>query len=157
MGKKKKLKNKHKGKFKYPFIIHAAALTSEESPFPTHTHGLYEIGMPEMLIDPLAFGPEGNGGRINSFYKYFMTSEGSKKLKEILSGETIKLTLKDIRPNGDDPYVYCFREVTSEFEGVKISYDTGDGIPEDMRFIQIYVEGDDFALKDEYYKNGVRW
>jgi hypothetical protein len=24
-----------------------------------------------------------------------------------------------------------------------------------MRFIQIYVEGDDFALMDEYYRGGV--
>jgi len=26
-----------------------------------------------------------------------------------------------------------------------------------MWFVQIYVEGDDFALTDDYYKGGIKW
>jgi len=49
----------------YPYIIHADPLWDSEPLYPTHTHGLTEIGMPEFIMDPLAFGGDGNAGRIN--------------------------------------------------------------------------------------------
>lgn len=59
-------------KSEYPFIVHAC----EEIPaFPTHTHGLTEIGWPEFIMDPFAFGPSGNGMRINRAYEYFRRAE----------------------------------------------------------------------------------
>lgn len=150
-------KNSKRKYFRYPFIIHANVL-SGPALFPTHTHGLYEVGMPEFIMDPVAFGPKGNGGRIAAAYDYFKKKKNEKKLKDILNGQTVKLTGKQLSPKKmkNDPYVYCFREVTPEFEGVKISYFEKE-IKEEMRFIQIYVEGDDFALTDEYYRGGVRW
>jgi hypothetical protein len=145
--------------FRYPFIIHADPL-KEYTAYPTHTHGLYDIGMPEFFMDPLAFGGNGNGGRINCSYDYFMKPKNKGKLKSILKGQTLKLTgpqlcRKHLR---NDPYTYCFREVPPEFEGVKLAY-PGDIAAEcpGIRFIQIYVEGDDYVLMDDYYRGGVKW
>ena len=52
---------------KYPFMIHADPPWDDEPPYPTHTHGLTEIGMPEFIIDPLAFG----GGERRPYQLFF--------------------------------------------------------------------------------------
>ena len=144
----------------YPYIIHADPLWDSEPLYPTHTHGLTEIGMPEFIIDPLAFGGEGNGKRINSAYRFFKKQKNAVKLKAILNGKTIKLTGKQLDPKymKNDPYVYCFREVSPEFEAVKLAYgsDVATEYP-GIKFIQIYVEGDDYVLMDDYYRGGERW
>jgi hypothetical protein len=141
-----------------PFIIEASA---DIPAFPTHTHGLTELGMPEFLIDHLAFGADGNGGRINSSYDYFIKPENAGKLDGIKNGQTIKLTDKDLKPSCDhpEPYVYCYRRVYPDFEMVKQAYlieDPNDIDPK-MWFVQIYVDGDDFALTDDYYRGGIKW
>lgn len=153
------MKKKNKKFFRYPFIIHADPLKKNTS-YPTHTHGLYEIGFPEFFIDPLAFGGKGNGGRINCSYDYFKKLKNKTKLKSILDGQTIKLTGPQLchKHLKNDPYTYCFREVPPEFEAIKLSY--GGNIVNEcpgIRFIQIYVEGDDYVLMDDYYRGGVRW
>jgi len=142
----------------YPYIIHASPPWDPDPPYPTHTHGLYDFGMPEFLMDPLAFGGEGNAQRINSAYNFFKVKKNAGKLKAILNGQTIKLTGPQLDPMymQNDPYVYCFREVTAKFEAVKLAY--GSGVAQAMpgiRFIQIYVDGDYFALMDDYYRGGV--
>ena len=45
----------------YPYMIHACPLWVKDFPYPTHTHGLYDLGLPEFIMDPLAFGGDGNG------------------------------------------------------------------------------------------------
>lgn len=145
---------------KLPFTIEAAI---DMPAFSTHTHGLTELGMPEFLIDHLAFGPNGNGGRINDSYTYFIKSENREKLEAIKRGETIKLTIQDIRPDAkEEPHPYCYRRVYPDFEMVKQAYNIdhqnnkSDADPAAW-FVQIYVDGDDFALKDDYYKGGIKW
>jgi len=142
---------------RYPFIIHADPL-KESTSYPTHTHGLTNVGMPEFIMDPLAFGGEGNAGRINAAYDFFRKKKNAAKLKAILNGKTVKVKGKQLspKPNNNDRYVYCFREVTPEFEAVKLSYHDKE-ITENMQFIQIYVEGDDYVLMDDYYRGGVKW
>ena len=144
---------------KYPFIIEAC----EDIPaIPTHTHGLTEIGWPEFFIDPFAFGTQGNAARINRAYKYFKRSENNDALRSILKGQTVKVTGKDLGFQEDprDLHTYCFREAPPTFEGVKLAYPTEEGVDlsqSGMRFVQIYVEGDeDFVLNDDYYVGGVR-
>jgi len=141
---------------KYPFIIEADRL-EEDTAFPTHTHGLTEVGMPEFIMDPIAFGGKGNANRINAAYKFFKKLKNVDKLKAILNGETVKLTGKQLSPKHlrNEHYKYCFREVASEFEAVKQAYHKKE-ITMDMRFIQIWIDGDDFALTDEYYRGGVK-
>jgi hypothetical protein len=156
---RKKLHRKKKGK--YPFTIDACP-SSHKSQFPTHTHGLAKLGMPEFMMDPFAFGPYGNAARINATYDYFSKAENVDKLAAILNGETVKLTIKDLKPDstGDEPYTYCFRAVSADFEGVKLAYPNGNNLVDNIanaHIIQIYVEGDTYALTDEYYKGGVTW
>lgn len=140
-----------------PFIIHA----SKGMPaFPTHTHGLTELGMPEFLMDHLAFGADGNGGRINASYDYFTKPENTGKLESIKNGKTIKLTDKDLKPDGKPGRsVYCYRRVYPDFQMIKEAYDLDDPnqVSPTTWFVQIYVEGDDFALTDDYYKGGIKF
>ena len=162
MAKRKKRQNRKLRetiKIKFPFTIHADSLMIETA-YPTHTHGLTEAGMPEFIMDPVAFGGEGNAQRINASYDYFIKSENAEKLETILNGEIVKLTIMDLKPDQDysEPYLYCYREVTADFEAVKLAYvENGPGLEPEMRFIQIWVEGDTFALEDDYYRGGVRW
>lgn len=142
---------------RYPYIIHACPNLPA---FPTHTHGLTEVGMPEFIVDPLAFGAKGNMHCINVAYKFFKKRKNANKLKAILNGKTVKLSAKVLSPKypGDELHTYCFREVSPEFEAVKQAYLIADAeLLPGMRFIQIYIDGDDFALTDEYYQGGVRW
>ncbi|MBM4305102.1 MAG: hypothetical protein FJ123_00045 [Deltaproteobacteria bacterium] len=149
---------KSKNKSKYPHVIHYSA---DLVGFATHTHRLTEVGLPELFIDPLAFGPEGNAGVINRAYVFFVKPENKPKLEALLSGQIVKLTGKDLRPesDGSDPLIYCFREVPPTFKAVDQAYEIknhGLEIP-GMRFVQIWIEGDDFALLDSYYQGGVKF
>ena len=135
------------------FIIEADRL-EEDTAFPTHTHGLTDIGMPEFVVDPLSFGGEGNAKLINNAYCYFMNN--MKELQAILNGATLKYPINIICPKWQDDIIYtiCFRLVPASFEAVKLAY-PADVLP-GMKFIQIWIDGDDFALTDEYYRGGVK-
>ena len=140
-------------------MIHADPLTGD-SPCPTHTHGLHDIGWPEFFIDPLAFGPHGNGDKINVAYYYFKKPKNKEKLEAILNGETIEIPIKTLIPKWRNAplYTLCFRLAPHDFEGLKSAYDdVGSGLDPDMKLIQIWVKGDDFALMDEYYQGGIKW
>jgi len=143
----------------YPYIIEACPLWDTEPPFPTHTHGLYELGLPEFIMDPLAFGGEGNAQRINSTYDYLIDPKNTQNLAAILNGQIVKLTGPQLDPRYmlDDPNVYCLREVSPHFEAVRLAYGIqASFLVPPMRVIQIWVDGDDFALTDEYYRGGVK-
>jgi len=146
-----------KGTSKYPFTVEA---TEDIPSFPTHTHGLTEMGWPEFFIDPFAFGPRSNAARINRAYDYFKHPENIDALRSILQGQTVKVTGKGLGLQEDprDLHVFCFREVPSTFQAVIEAYPTAEGADlSGMRFIQIFVEGDeDFALDGEYYRGGVK-
>jgi hypothetical protein len=145
-------------KTEYPFILHGCA---DIPSFPTHTHGLTEIGWPEFFIDPFAFGPHGNARRINHAYEYFKRPDNIEVLRSILEGKTVNVTGKDLGLLEDprDLHIYCFRTVPPTFQAVKEAYPNEWEHSEalGMRFVQIYVEGDeDFTLSDEYYVGGVK-
>ena len=144
----------------YPYIIHADPPWDVAFPYPTHTHGLYDLGLPEFIMDPLAFGGEGNAQRINSAYDYLIDPKNTQNLAAILNGQIVKLTGPQLNPRYmyDDPYTYCLREVSPHFEAVSQAYGSEVAyLVPPMRFIQIWVEGDDFALMDEYYRGGIKW
>ena len=140
----------------FPYIIHASPPTV--GAYPTHTHGLTEIGMPEFIVDPLAFGPQGNAQLINDLYLYLYRPENTDALDLIMKGETVTINSKELDPTRSDEYNICFRKVGIDFEAVKLAYEGLDleEIADVISFIQIYVEGDNFALDDDYYKGGVK-
>lgn len=140
---------------KHPFIIHGSV---EKPIFPTHTHGLTELGLPEFLFDPLAFGAKGNAVAIIRAYEYLMKPDNREEIENIRNGMTLQLTARALWPDStkEDPHTYCLRRVDVDFAGVKLAYYPGEITP-DTWFVQMYVEGDDFALRDEYYRHGVKW
>jgi hypothetical protein len=137
----------------FPFTIEADPLL-EDTAFPTHTHGLTEIGMPEFIMDPTAFGGKGNAGLINAAYRYFKNNIND--LRAVLNGKILKYPIDIIAIGwrGAPVYTICFRRVPNTFEAVKEAYPIG--LEPDMRFIQIWIDGDDYALTDEYYRGGVK-
>ena len=137
----------------FPFTIVADPLL-EDTAFPTHTHGLTEIGMPEFIMDPLSFGGEGNAGLINASYRYFKNNPND--LQAILGGQVLKYPINIIAQGWRDAPIYtiCFRLVPDTFEAVKLAYSAG--VHPGMKFIQIWIDGDDYALTDEYYRGGVK-
>lgn len=145
-----------------PFIIEVSATMPA---FPTHTHGLTELGMPEFLIDHLCLGANGNGTIINLSYEYFIKAKNANKLDAIKNGQMIRLNFTDLKPEVkmkdilDPDRVYCYRRVSPEFEMVKQAYviESPEDVDPDMWFVQIYIEGDDFAVTDDYYKGGIKW
>ena len=147
--KQKKVRNKGK---KLPFIVHACPVPPL---FPTHTHGLTKIGMPEFILDPLAFIPVINILTINRVYVCLNSNKNNGWLDSIKKGQTIKLTTNDLYPDKNLSIndVYCLRRVDPCFEAVKLAYE--EGTHPGMWFVQIYIDGDDFALTDEYYRGGV--
>jgi len=140
----------------FPYIIHACPPTVDA--YPTHTHGLTEIGMPEFIVDPLAFGPQGNAQLINDSYLYLYRPENTDALDLIMKGETVTINSKELDPARSGEHNICFRMVGIDFEAVKQAYEGLDleKIADVISFIQIYVEGDNFALDDDYYKGGVK-
>lgn len=153
-------KNKVKQKFgKYPFIIHVDPFLMTDT-YPTHTHGLNDKGWPEFMIDPLAFGPEGNVIHIYAAYDYFKNPRRKKLLHKIMTGVTIEVPINKLlkKWKGAPNYKICFRLVPNTFEGVKLAYGPGGiDVDPDLVVVQIYVKGDDFALTDAYYEGGVTW
>jgi hypothetical protein len=136
-----------------PFTIEADPLL-EDTAYPTHTHGLTEIGMPEFIMDPTAFGGKGNAGLINAAYHYFKNNMND--LQAVLNGKILKYSINTIAIGWRNAPIYtiCFRRVPNTFEAVKEAYPIG--LKPDMRFIQIWIDGDDYALTDEYYRGGVK-
>ena len=137
------------------FIIHGA---NAKPLFPTHTHRLTELGMPEFIFDPLAFGAQGNAARIIDVYKYLSKPENADQLDDLRDGITVRLTANDLVPEftGEHSYAYCLRKVPPDFEGVKLAY-YPDEIYPDTWFVQLYTEGDNYVLTDEYFRHGVSW
>lgn len=141
----------------HPFTIDGS---TDRPVFPTHSHGMTEIGMPEFLMDPLALGADGNANRIVWSYDYFRKPINRDRLEAIEKGETFKLNIQDLKSDAKkEPLVYCYRRVYPEFEMVKQAYNLKDPADVDPKawFVQIYIEGDDFALTDEYYRGGIQW
>lgn len=141
----------------YPYVIHACPLT-EDALYPTHTHGLSQIDMPEFMMDPLSFGPEENARIINLAYKYFTNVNNTSQLQSILNGTIIKILGSQLDPFNRliNTYVYCFRRVDPTFEGIKLAYSPFCiATLRLMKFIQIWSDGDDQVLTDQYYVGGV--
>ena len=140
---------------RYPYIIHGCIL-SESKPFPTHTHGLNAINWPEFIIDPFCFGPKINGFVINKTYDYFNTPSNRPELESIINdGIILKLNFDMFFDTSDPTKSFCYRLVENSFSAVHLSYGTESNFSyEDGKVVQLWVDGDDFALDDEYYLIG---
>ena len=85
--------------FRSPFVIHFCPLDcicskclekgKGKDLYPAHTHGLTSLGLPEMFIDPLAFGSAGNAYVIQRVFILLSVRGLWPKIREGLNGEVL--------------------------------------------------------------------
>ena len=129
---------------KIPHIIHGCPCDS----YPTHTHGLEDVTLPEMFINGKAFGTKVNANIINNIF-------------DRLKNRAIEFVRVGSLKIGDDPLefklwkesdmVICIRIVDKDFAGVKTAYHDNNVCK--TGYAQIFVKGDDHVLTDKYFLN----
>jgi hypothetical protein len=128
----------------FPHQIHADVVGAQIRAFPTHTHGLNEIGIPELFINATCFGPENNARAIN-----YIVSEIAKDdaiIEKLKNKEEVEFELGD-----ENDMRLMIRPVENTHMGVVAAYPTEeqrDGI----EVAQLYVKGDDHVLAEEYFR-----
>jgi hypothetical protein len=128
-----------------PFLIHGDTERNSLKAYPTHTHGLCKIGIPELFINHSAFGPTDNAILINMIAMSFMLRPHIlEKFKE----DKIRVASSGAFEK-DDP-VICLRMVEHDFLGVIKAYVNDRN--SSTGYAQLYVKGDDHVLKDEYFE-----
>jgi len=126
-----------------PFIIHGNPFHK----FPTHTHGLCMVGLPEIFIHSRAFGLENNefmnnGDIINMAFIFLC--QNNSEWDKVAQRELIDI------PLGKDGFTLCLRPVDISFAGVTTSYSVSDrDCP--TGFSQLYVKGEEHPLDDKYF------
>ena len=125
--------------------MHADTHGATKAAYPTHTHGLDTVKLPELFINAQAFGPQVNGLTINEIVHFLLTHE--KEYKEVQERkETVKIKLW-----GEDELVLCIRPVDVSFKGVVAAYSSEEQ-RKDLVVSQLYVDGDDHVLEEKYFQ-----
>ena len=119
--------------------------------YPTHTHGLQSVNLPEMFINGKAFGTRDNALLINEMFAYLWLNDSEwDKLKKLPP-----LVPMEIQLWKDSDIILCLRKVPRDFKGVTTAYNNED-IFITTGFAQIYVKGDDHVLTNEYFEEEER-
>jgi len=123
-----------------PHIIHG----NQNNIFPTHTHGLAGVGLPELFIHAEAFGLVNNANIINGVFVYLCLNpaEWNRVAKRI----PIEIDIPD------SDLILCVRPVGVKFFGVTMSYSPND-IDCPTGFAQLYIKGEDHTTTDEYFRS----
>ena len=127
---------------------------------PNYTDGLTALGMPEFLIDCMAFGNEANRFKVKWSYMYLRSAQAGSLLQDLKHGRIITLDWKEVFPNFLMPaYQLGFRRISADSEMAKKAYGENAAILSnpDAWFVQIYLVGDDHSLTEEYYREGIEW
>ncbi len=125
-----------------PHMIHGDSIGGVKRAYPTHTHGLASVGMPELFINANSFGPEDNARIINAIVVMIATSD--ELLKKIQAKEELELT-----PPPIDDFCFMIRSVPNHHLGVIAAYSERDR--DGVEFAQLYVKGDDHVIEEEYF------
>jgi len=130
-----------------PYMIHGDTNKNQLNAYPTHTHGLNTVNLPEMFINAAAFGPKDNSRIINmvaialilnkEYYNEFM----EKTFIEMKTGMFSK----------EDDMIICLRKVEPNFLGV-VKCEYGNINKSLTGFAQIWVKGDNHVLVDDYFE-----
>jgi len=123
-----------------PHMIHG----DPSNLYPTHTHGLARVDLPEMFINGSCFGNMGNARVINSLVRYLYLNE--EEWDKCVNGEDMEIQLVPKEPD----FILCIRKVERNFAGVTTAY-YHDDLKCKTGFRQIYVKGDDHVLTDDFF------
>jgi len=130
-----------------PHIIHGDPNPKTRLAYPTHTHGLVTVDIPEILMHTPCFGLQGNAFMINMVVGSLMLNPDH--YKEFMENSFIK-GITGIYQSIDE-MTLCLRKVDSSFLAVKKAYN--DDPETKFGYAQLYVEGDNDALTDKYYES----
>ena len=129
-----------------PHEIHGDPNPNSRIGYPTHTHGLKHVMLPDILIHNACFGPQGNAHIINIIV-------GSLMFDQNLYNEFMEKSYVE-RKTGiyeeSEDLIICLRKLTPEFLAIKKAYN--DDKPSEFGYAQLFVKGDDHTLTDEYYE-----
>jgi hypothetical protein len=120
-------------------IIHGCPHSS----YPTHTHGLEKIGLPELFINGKAFGTLNNASCLNLTVEYLNLYDSERE--KIINKKYIEIKIFE-----DVNYIMCLRAVNNKFKGVTTAYYDED-LSCKTGFYQLYVKGDFHVLNDRYF------
>lgn len=120
--------------------------------FPTHSHGLESVDMPELLINAVAYGSFGNAKIINLIFGYFWLNPHI--LEELKEKKEIEVD-RDYAIANTKGASLMVRMVPNNFGGVITAYH-GKDLNCTTGFAQIYVRGDLHVLRDSHYFPGRR-
>lgn len=128
-----------------PFMIHGDNGKIQRFCYPTHTHGLCDLELPEIFINASCFGPIDNAKMINEIAASLIINTEVRNL--FMNFERLEL-ITGWFPE-DQEMVIGLRKVSVDFLGVKAAYN--EDTPSKFGYAQLYVVGDDHVLVDEYY------
>jgi len=121
-----------------PFDIHSSLNLPL---FPTHTHGLTALDMPEFVSLNLHYGADTIESVIKLAYEEFSRPESAGTLDSIKNGEPFKRMICHRNPGGSMvEFDLCFSKVSPDSEIVKRAYHDSQDLDPKMWFVQIYVE-----------------
>lgn len=129
-----------------PFKIHGDINPKPLFGYPTHTHGLEKIGLPEIFINNVAFGATVNAIMINIIAAALIIN---KNLQKKFMEETI-ITMKTGFFDPKEDITFSLRKVEPTFNAVKKAYN--DNYIPKHGYAQLWVDGDDHVLDDDYYE-----
>ena len=127
-----------------PFMIHGDTAKNQRFCYPTHTHGLSELDLPEIFINASCFGPIDNARLINEIAAALLINTVAKESFFHIEKLEMETGLHE-----KDDMVIGLRKVSNDFSGVKAAYN--DDTPSKFGYAQLYFVGDDHVLLDEYF------
>jgi len=108
-----------------PLSIHVSPADAS-SVYPTHSHGLNYIGLPELVIAATEYGPEFNSNRLLAIYASLANPQNEAKLSILVNGATIEFTTRDLLPDKEVPdevnYLYMMKKVPATADIVVEAY-----------------------------------
>ena len=128
-----------------PFQIHGDINMASKEAYPTHTHGLVTVDLPDIFINASAFGPVDNAKMINIVASGLILDKNH--YAEFLEKSILELKTGVY----EDDIIMCLRKVENNFLGVTRAYNNDE--PSIFGYAQLYVQGDSHVLVDDFYKD----
>jgi hypothetical protein len=134
---------------KAPHMIHMDSTGAHKAAFPTHTHGLNTLDLPEIFINASCFGPIQNANAIN--VAVATVANDDALIEKVRNKEEILIMeLEAMSPEGEkESLELMLRPVSNTHLGVLSAYSEEDA--KEGAFAQLYIKTDIDVLDEGYF------